>query len=54
MGSARLRCNEVMFPPSLVGKEASGVHDTTFQTIMECGVDIRKDLRANVVLSSLV
>ena len=54
MGSERLRCNEGMFPPSLVGKEASGVHDTTFQAIMECDVDMRKDLRANVVLSSLM
>jgi len=33
------------------GKEASGIHDTTFQSIMKCDVDIRKDLYANVVLS---
>merc|ERR1712174_39581 len=34
-----------------IGKEASGVHDCTFQTIMKCDVDIRKDLYANIVLS---
>merc|ERR1719145_177734 len=51
VGSERFRCPEVLFQPSLVGKEASGVHDTTFQSIMKCDVDIRKDLYANVVLS---
>merc|ERR1712168_274236 len=49
--SERFRCPEVLFQPSFVGKEASGIHDTTFQSIMKCDVDIRKDLYANVVLS---
>jgi len=51
VGSERFRCPEVLFQPSFLGKEASGVHDTTFQSIMKCDVDIRKDLYANVVLS---
>merc|ERR1712154_613397 len=51
VGSERFRCPEVLFQPSMVGKEAAGVHDTTFQSIMKCDVDIRKDLYANVVLS---
>jgi len=51
VGSERFRCPEVLFQPSLVGKEASGIHDTTFQSIMKCDVDIRKDLYSNVVLS---
>jgi actin beta/gamma 1 len=51
VGSERFRCPEVLFQPSFVGKEASGIHDTTFQSIMKCDVDIRKDLYANVVLS---
>merc|ERR1712194_788820 len=42
---------EDMFQPSFIGKEASGIHDTTFQSIMKTDVDIRKDLYANVVLS---
>merc|ERR1712154_411217 len=50
-GSERFRCPEVLFQPSFIGKEASGIHDTTFQSIMKCDVDIRKDLYANVVLS---
>jgi len=51
VGGERFRCPEVLFQPSFIGKEASGIHDTTFQSIMKCDVDIRKDLYANVVLS---
>ena len=51
LGSQRFRCPEVLFQPSFVGKEASGVHDTTFQSIMKCDLDIRKDLFSNIVLS---
>jgi len=51
VGSERFRCPEVLFQPSFIGKEACGIHDTTFQSIMKCDVDIRKDLYSNVVLS---
>merc|ERR1711998_186887 len=51
LGNERFRCPEVLFQPSLIGKEASGIHDTTFQSIMKCDVDLRRDLYANVVLS---
>merc|ERR1711976_873561 len=51
VGSERFRCPEVLFQPSFVGKEASGIHDTTFQSVMKCDVDIRKDLYSNVLLS---
>jgi len=51
IGNERFRCPEVLFQPSFIGKEASGIHDTLFQTIMKCDVDIRKDLYANIVLS---
>merc|ERR1719159_2146714 len=51
VGNERFRCPEVLFQPSFMGMEASGIHDTTFQSIMKCDVDIRKDLYANVVLS---
>jgi actin-related protein len=51
VGSERFRCPEVLFQPSLVGKEASGIHDTIFQSIMKCDVDIRRDLYSNIVLS---
>ena len=51
MGSERFRCPEVLFQPSFTGMEASGIHDTSFQSIMKCDVDIRNDLYANIVLS---
>jgi actin-related protein len=51
IGNERFRCPEVLFQPSLIGKEATGIHDCTFQTIMKCDVDIRRDLYANIVLS---
>jgi len=51
LGSERFRCPEVLFQPSLLGKEANGIHDTTFQSIMRCDVDVRRELYSNVVLS---
>ena len=51
IGNERFRSPEVLFQPSLIGKEASGIHDCTFQTIMKCDVDIRRDLYANIVMS---
>jgi len=51
IGNERFRCPEVLFQPSMIGKEATGIHDCTFQTIMKCDVDIRRDLYANIVLS---
>jgi actin beta/gamma 1 len=51
LGTERFRCPEVLFQPSLIGKEASGIHDTTFQSIARSDIDIRRDLYANVVLS---
>ncbi|RDX90571.1 Actin-7, partial [Mucuna pruriens] len=51
IGSERFRCPEVLFQPSLIGMEATGIHETTYNSIMKCDVDIRKDLYGNVVLS---
>jgi actin len=51
IGNERFRCPEVLFQPSLIGKECSGIHITTYDSIMKCDVDIRKDLYGNIVLS---
>lgn len=51
IGNERFRCPEVMFKPSLIGKEANGVDVTVFKTIMKCGMDIRGDLYNNIILS---
>merc|ERR1712072_569577 len=51
VSGARFKCPEALFQPSMLGKEADGIHQTTFNTIMACDVDIRKDLYANIVCS---
>ncbi|KAG6437658.1 hypothetical protein SASPL_102580 [Salvia splendens] len=51
IGNERFRCPEVLFQPAMIGMEAAGVHETTYNSIMKCDVDIRKDLYGNVVLS---
>jgi len=51
LGNERFRCSEVLFQPSIIGKEAVGIHECTFQTIMKCDIDIRRDLYLNIVLS---
>jgi len=51
VGSERFRCPEALFQPSMLGLEAVGIHETTYNSIMKCDVDIRKDLYANTVLS---
>jgi len=51
VGAERFRCPEALFQPSMLGLEAVGIHETTYNSIMKCDVDIRKDLYANTVLS---
>jgi len=52
VGSERFRCPEALFKPDMVGNmESAGIHETTYNSIMKCDVDIRKDLYANIVLS---
>ena len=35
IGSERFRCPEVLFQPSMMGLESSGIHETTFNSIMK-------------------
>nr|XP_034330036.1 actin-3 [Crassostrea gigas] len=51
IGNERFRCPEAVFQPSFIGLESSGIHETTYNSIMKCDIDIRKDLYANTVLS---
>ena len=37
--------------PASLGMESAGIHETAYNSIMKCDVDIRKDLYANTVLS---
>jgi len=51
IGAERFRAPQALFDPSLVGLEDAGVDRLTYDSIMKCDVDIRKDLYCNVVLS---
>lgn len=51
IGNERFRCPEALFQPSLLGLEAAGIHETTYNSIMKCDLDIRKDLYGNIVMS---
>ncbi len=47
----RYMAPEPLFQPSLMHIEAHGVHMMTYNAIMACDVDIRKDLYGNMVLA---
>ncbi|XP_020627938.1 actin, cytoskeletal 3-like [Orbicella faveolata] len=47
--SYKLRCQEAMFQPSFFGMESAGIHESTYNSIMKCDVDIR--IRQHSVLS---
>merc|ERR1712188_342766 len=51
IGNERFRCPEALFQPSFLGMESTGVHELTYNSIMKCDVDIRKELYGNIVLS---
>jgi len=51
IGAERFRCAEALFKPSLLGKESAGVHQLAYDSIMDCDVDIRRELYHNTVLS---
>jgi len=51
VGNERFRAPEVLFQPNFVGMEQAGIHQLTFQSIMKCDVDIRRDLYKNIVMS---
>merc|ERR1711974_316210 len=46
IGNERFRCPEALFQPSFLGMEACGIHETTYNSIMKCDVDIRKEITA--------
>jgi len=51
IGNERFRCAEVLFQPGLIGKESSGIHQLTFDSIQACDIDVRRELYSNTVLS---
>ncbi|KAH0472333.1 MAG: hypothetical protein KVP17_000064 [Porospora cf. gigantea B] len=51
IGSEVFRCPEALFQPSFTGQESPGAHQTLYNSIMKCDVDVRRDLYNNIVCS---
>ena len=51
IGNERFRCPEALFEPSLLNSAYHGIHEICFYSIMNCDIDIRNDLYANIILS---
>jgi len=51
IGNERFRCPELLFKPSLDGREHDGIHNLTYKSIMKCDIGVRKDLYESVILS---
>lgn len=51
IANERFRVAEYLFQPSLNGKEFDGIDRTTYNSILECDIDVRKDLYGNIILS---
>ncbi|KAF9474934.1 Actin/actin-like protein [Pholiota conissans] len=51
IGNERFRAPEALFQPAFLGLEAAGIHETTYNSVFKCDVDVRRELYNNVVLS---
>ncbi|KAJ3273686.1 centractin- actin- protein of the dynactin complex [Terramyces sp. JEL0728] len=51
IGDERFKAPEALFDPSILGKEAQGIHQSLYTAIQKCDVDIRRELYSNIILS---
>lgn len=51
VANERFRCPEVLFNPGMLGMDIVGIHESIYNCIKKCDVDIRKDLLENILLS---
>lgn len=51
IGNERFRAAEALFRPNDLGLEAVGIDQTTYNSIIKCDVDVRKELYGNIVMS---
>ncbi|MCL7022883.1 hypothetical protein MKW94_026372 [Papaver nudicaule] len=47
----RLRCPEALFEQWMIETEDAGIHETIYNSIMKCDIDIKKEMYGNIVLS---
>ena len=48
--SERFKTPEIMFNPQQIGLEENGVHNLVYDGVMQCDIDLRKDLMKNIVI----
>ncbi|KAK2113804.1 hypothetical protein P7K49_008070 [Saguinus oedipus] len=53
IGNEQFQHPEALFQPSFLGMESCDIHETTFNSVMKCDMDIHKDLYTNTVLSGV-
>jgi actin beta/gamma 1 len=51
IGDERFKAPEALFQPTLLGIERPGVHENIYNSIMNCDINIRKDLFNNCLLA---
>ena len=51
IGNERFRCPELLFQPSFNGTESCGIHEMVHNCVMNCDIDIRRDMYSNIVMS---
>lgn len=51
IGNQQIKCAEALFKPNLLGKDFGGVHQTAFNCVQKCDVDLRRTLLGNIILS---
>ncbi|KAJ8519079.1 hypothetical protein ONZ45_g3899 [Pleurotus djamor] len=51
LGNELFRAPEVLFQPSLLGLKSPGIHETVYNSITQCDVDIHPDLYGDIVLA---
>ena len=51
IGNEMFRSGEVLFNPDIIGKEIKGIHHAVYGSIQRSGIDVRKKLFENIVLS---
>eukprot|EP01084_Bolivina_argentea_P134778 237619_1 len=51
IGAERFRAPEVLFKPNMIGLESEGIDKLTYNSILKCDIDIRRDLYGNIVMS---
>eukprot|EP01101_Sappina_pedata_P013429 TRINITY_DN9694_c0_g1_i1.p1 TRINITY_DN9694_c0_g1~~TRINITY_DN9694_c0_g1_i1.p1 ORF type:complete len:376 (+),score=112.92 TRINITY_DN9694_c0_g1_i1:83-1210(+) len=51
IGAERFMCPEALFNPNILAEENSGVHHLVYKAISECGIDTRKVLWENIVVT---